>query len=73
MRNAEFVQKKSLLNYRGDAAVLFIKITLADQRSLPKIRDKFPRCIVSLAPRTYLVVITPFRERRSTFQRGILY
>ncbi|CAL1714984.1 unnamed protein product [Somion occarium] len=43
VRNAEFVQKKSLLNYRGDAAVLFIKITLADQRSLPKIRGLFER------------------------------
>lgn len=33
--------KRSLMNYRGDTNVPFIKITVQDQRNLPKARDKF--------------------------------
>lgn len=35
------VMKRSLMNYRGDTNVPFIKITVQDQRSLPKARDKY--------------------------------
>ena len=41
VREVQMVSKKSLMNYMGDTSVPFLKITLADQRSLPKIRDKF--------------------------------
>lgn len=34
------VNKKSLMHYMGDTTVPFLRITLSDQRSLPKIRDK---------------------------------
>ncbi|KAI0955116.1 DNA-directed DNA polymerase delta [Taiwanofungus camphoratus] len=43
VRNVELVQKRSLWQYRSDDWVPFIKITLADQRSLPKIRGIFER------------------------------
>ncbi|KAK7687938.1 hypothetical protein QCA50_009157 [Cerrena zonata] len=40
VRDVQMVEKKSLMHYMGDTAVPFLKITLIDQRSLPKIRDK---------------------------------
>ena len=40
VRDVQMVNKKSLMNYMGDTHVPFLKITLSDQRSLPKIRDK---------------------------------
>lgn len=43
VRSIEFAQKRSLWSYRGDDWIVFLKITLIDQRSLPKIRDKYPR------------------------------
>ncbi|KAL4246251.1 DNA polymerase [Abortiporus biennis] len=39
VRNIEFVKKKNLMNYYGDDWVMFAKLTILDQRSLPKIRD----------------------------------
>ncbi|KAF4610971.1 hypothetical protein D9613_006736 [Agrocybe pediades] len=38
---AEKVAKKSLWGYRGDDNTPFLKLTLTDPRSVPKIRDKF--------------------------------
>ncbi|KAI8974553.1 DNA polymerase family B-domain-containing protein [Trametes punicea] len=43
VRNLELVKKRSLWGYKGDDWVSFIKITLADQRSLPKVRGLFER------------------------------
>lgn len=37
----DLVMKRSLMNYRGDTYVPFIKITIKDQRSLPKARDEW--------------------------------
>ncbi|KAF8573753.1 hypothetical protein K439DRAFT_1399532 [Ramaria rubella] len=39
----EMVNKRSLRNYRGETNVPFIKITVQDQRSLPKVRGVFER------------------------------
>ncbi|KAF8517965.1 delta DNA polymerase [Hysterangium stoloniferum] len=39
--STEMVLRRSLMNYRGDQPVPFIKITVKDQRSLPKVRDEF--------------------------------
>ncbi|KIJ55415.1 hypothetical protein M422DRAFT_73327 [Sphaerobolus stellatus SS14] len=39
----EMVVKKSLMNYRGETSVPFVKITIKDQRSLPKVRGLFER------------------------------
>ena len=36
----EKIMKKSLWGYRGEDDVPFLKITLAEPRSVPKIRDK---------------------------------
>ncbi|KAJ7281884.1 DNA polymerase family B-domain-containing protein [Mycena rebaudengoi] len=41
--NAEFVQKRSLWQYRGDDWIPFIKLTISDPRSLPKVRGVFER------------------------------
>ncbi|KAH8093299.1 DNA polymerase family B-domain-containing protein [Cristinia sonorae] len=43
VRRMEFVKKRSLMKYYGDQAVLFVKITISDQRSLPRIRGLFER------------------------------
>ncbi|PCH44386.1 delta DNA polymerase [Wolfiporia cocos MD-104 SS10] len=43
VRKVELVSKRSLWGYRGDDWIIFLKITLADQRSLPKIRGLFER------------------------------
>ena len=43
VRNIELVKKRSLWEYIGDDWVMFIKITVADPRSLPKVRDE---CLV---------------------------
>lgn len=39
VRDIEISTKRSLWGYRGDDWVSFIKLTLTDQRSLPKVRD----------------------------------
>ena len=39
VRDIEISTKRSLWGYRGDDWVSFLKITLTDQRSLPKVRD----------------------------------
>ncbi len=38
---AEMVKKRNLLGYLGDEQVPFIKLTVKEPRSLPKVRDKF--------------------------------
>ncbi|KAG5342462.1 DNA polymerase delta catalytic subunit [Termitomyces sp. T112] len=36
----EYVEKRSLWGYRGDDWIPFLKITISDPRSLPKVRDE---------------------------------
>ncbi|KAG6891275.1 hypothetical protein C0995_008527 [Termitomyces sp. Mi166 len=36
----EYVEKRSLWGYRGDDWIPFLKITISDSRSLPKVRDE---------------------------------
>lgn len=43
VRAVETTSKRSLWGYRGDDWIPFVKITVADQRSLPKIRGLFER------------------------------
>ncbi|KAI0741539.1 DNA polymerase family B-domain-containing protein [Daedaleopsis nitida] len=43
VRNVELVHKRSLWGYKGDDWVSFIKITVSDQRSLPKVRGHLER------------------------------
>ncbi|KAH9852052.1 DNA polymerase family B-domain-containing protein [Lenzites betulinus] len=43
VRDVELVKKRSLWGYKGDDWVSFIKITVADQRSLPKVRGLLER------------------------------
>ncbi|KZT09911.1 uncharacterized protein LAESUDRAFT_673547 [Laetiporus sulphureus 93-53] len=43
VRSVEFVKRRSLWGYRGDDWVIFLKITVVDQRSLPRIRGIFER------------------------------
>lgn len=40
VRSAELIKKRSLWGYRGDDWVIFIKLTISDPKSLPKVRDK---------------------------------
>ncbi|KAH9946498.1 hypothetical protein B0H21DRAFT_743121 [Amylocystis lapponica] len=40
VRHVELTKNRSLWSYKGDDWVAFIKITVSDQRSLPKIRDE---------------------------------
>jgi len=39
----EIVKKRSLWGFRGDSKPLFLKITICDQRTLPKVRGLFER------------------------------
>jgi DNA polymerase delta subunit 1 len=39
----EIVKKRSLWGFRGDGKPLFLKITICDQRTLPKVRGLFER------------------------------
>lgn len=61
----EFVQKRSLWGYRGESKPLFLKITICDQRTLPKVRGLFERGE------------TPFRdlfaEPVTTYESNIAY
>ena len=43
VRAVEVQKKRSLWEYRGDDWIPFIKITVADQKSIPKIRGLFER------------------------------
>jgi len=52
------------LGYLGDDWIPFLKITLTDPKSVPKVRDKFLRVNYSCAPR--LIAIVPLR----LFERG---
>ncbi|KAG6854025.1 DNA-directed DNA polymerase delta [Blastosporella zonata] len=40
VRSIEWVEKRSLWGYRGDDWVSFLKLTISDPRSLPKVRDE---------------------------------
>lgn len=42
VKGAELIKRRSLWGYRGDDWIIFIKITLFEPRSVPRIRDKFP-------------------------------
>lgn len=39
----DLTKKRSLWGYRGDAKPLFLKLTISDQRTLPKVRGLFER------------------------------
>lgn len=39
----EMLKKRSLWGYRGDSKPLFLKITICDQRTLPRVRGLFER------------------------------
>jgi DNA polymerase delta subunit 1 len=39
--NIDIVSKRSLWGYKGDSVVPFLKITLTDPRSVPKVRDEY--------------------------------
>ncbi|KAI0766572.1 DNA polymerase family B-domain-containing protein [Trametes elegans] len=43
VRDVELVKKRSLWGYKGDDWVSFVKITVADQRSLPRVRGLLER------------------------------
>ncbi|KAJ7576846.1 DNA polymerase family B-domain-containing protein [Mycena floridula] len=43
VKNAEIVKKRNLWGYRGDDYVPFIKLTIGDPKSLPKVRGIFER------------------------------
>lgn len=62
--NIEQVSKKSLWGYLGDDWIPFLKITLTDPKSVPKVRDKFLRVNYSCA--SGLIAIVPLR----LFDRG---
>ena len=62
----EMIMKRPLMQYRGDTHVPFIKITVQDQRSLPKVRDESSRHRFLLIVRTYGV------SRSRVFERGML-
>ncbi|OBZ73506.1 DNA polymerase delta catalytic subunit [Grifola frondosa] len=78
VRNVEMVKKRSLWGYKGDDWVAFLKITLGDQRSLPKIRDE---CLVcdsdSYYPRVFERGECRFRDVFSdivpTYESNIAY
>ena len=40
VRKVEIVKKRSLMGFMGHDWVAFLKITLADSKSLPKVRDE---------------------------------
>lgn len=40
VRKAELVKKRSLWGYKGDEWVMFLKLTITDPKSLPKVRDE---------------------------------
>lgn len=46
VHRSELVSKKSLMGYAGQENVAFIKLTISDLRSLPKIRGSFERAEV---------------------------
>lgn len=41
VRKIEHVSKRSLWGYKGDDWIAFMKLTISDPRSLPKVRDKY--------------------------------
>lgn len=61
VRKVEYAKKRSLWGYMGDDWVQFIKITVLDPRSLPKVRDKCsPQTLFIQTCLTILLsVITP--------------
>jgi len=44
----EQVSKKNLWGYHGDDWIPFLKITLTDPKSVPKVRDKFFVLIIAV-------------------------
>ncbi|KAF9508169.1 hypothetical protein BS47DRAFT_1373735 [Hydnum rufescens UP504] len=43
LRNVQILPKRSLWGYRGDAKPVFLKLTISDPKTLPKVRGLFER------------------------------
>jgi DNA polymerase delta subunit 1 len=43
LRQVEIVHKRSLWGYRGDVKPVFLKLTISDPKTLPKVRGLFER------------------------------
>ncbi|KAF5355326.1 hypothetical protein D9758_006032 [Tetrapyrgos nigripes] len=66
--NIDIVSKRSLWGYKGDAFVPFLKLTLTDPRSVPKVRDE---CI--FVCRYRLVLTMRFGDSYPTYESNIAY
>jgi len=67
----EQVSKKSLWGYLGDDWVPFLKITLTDPKSVPKVRDKFLRVNYPCALRLIAIVLLRLFDRGECEFRGL--
>lgn len=65
VENLEMIKKRSLWGYRGDSKPLFLKITICDQRTLPKVRGLFERGELSFRD--------IFPEPVTTYESNIAY
>lgn len=68
VRQVERVTKHPLLNYRGDKTVWFLKLTIQDQRSLPKARDKFQISAYSQRGPDFVLPLRLFESERDPFR-----
>lgn len=50
MRNIEIVRRRTLWGYKGDDWLPFLKITVVDPISLPKVRDKYSLIVLMPIP-----------------------
>ena len=57
--NCVILNRKSLWGYRGDEIVPFIKITCADPKCLPKVKDEFNE-----------YTVPPLADSSRAFERG---
>ncbi|KAF8315418.1 hypothetical protein DL93DRAFT_2196769 [Clavulina sp. PMI_390] len=64
VESIEMLKKRSLWGYRGDSKPLFIKLTICDQRTLPKVRGLFERGELGL---------DLFPEPVTTYESNIAY
>ncbi|KZV72219.1 hypothetical protein PENSPDRAFT_751123 [Peniophora sp. CONT] len=61
----EFMKKKSLWGYRGDDKTLFMKLTIAEQKMLPRVRGAFERGEINFRDL--------FGDSTPTFESNIAY
>lgn len=68
MRHVEKVSKRTLWGYKGDDWIPFLKLTISDPKSLPKVRDEYSTTPYLILGLTVLLSLRLFERAECHFR-----